>query len=168
MRSPCTCKPMSRPLEGWAPALSAKPANFEMLCPTPMKPWSIGWIGLSKVNGFLNCPTFTRKKSYFCHSTKRSTKRGEAPKVEVLPLNCSCAFQYQSSRMRPSSDTRPKRRLKVLDLSAFIPLYWYCTIANPDSLTLLTHLGACALPTIEHSNRAAERTVFFIIIWMLI
>ena len=53
----------------------------------------MGCIGFSKVKARLNCPTLIMANGYFCHSTNRSTSRGDEPRVEVLPLNCICAFQ---------------------------------------------------------------------------
>ena len=94
---------------------------------------------------------------------KRSTSFGLDPSVEVLPLNWICAFQYQSSKARPSSASRARRRLKELDSLFFWPLYVYCTMPNPESFTLLIHFGTtlCALAVSVETASAAMTKYFF-------
>ena len=50
----------------------------------------MGWMGFSKVNGRLNCPIFTLKAEYRCHSANKSNTGTAAQRRGVaIQLNLS-------------------------------------------------------------------------------
>ena len=104
------------------------PASLLITWEYAMNPWSIGFMGFSKVNARLNCPTFTLANPYFCHSTKASTIRGPLD-VPGVPLSCACIRYVKSLVTLPSTVMRTKRVLKLsLGVLSSCDEYWYSPI----------------------------------------